>query len=232
MPYYQRRQRQEEDHRANLAEWKPRTKIGVMVKNGEITNIEQIFAYGKPIKEVEIIDALLPTLEDKVIEIASVQRMTKNNRKQKYRATVIMGDKNGHLGLGVGKDVEAKPAIQTGIRNAKQHMISIELGCGSWECNCGTRHSIPLMIRSKCGTAEIILKPAPRGVGLAASATVRSVLELAGVKDMWTFSKGRTRDKYNMALATYNALKGLNELKNLDSLKSVEQPKIVAESPQ
>jgi len=231
MAYYQHRQRQEEDHRANLAEWKPRTKIGVMVKNGEITTIEQVFAYGKPIKEVEIIDALLPTLEDKVIEIASVQRMTKNNRKQKYRATVIMGDKNGHLGIGVGKDVEAKPAIMTGIRNAKQHMISIELGCGSWECNCGTRHSIPLITRSKCGTAEIILKPAPRGVGLAASATVRSVLELAGVKDMWTFSKGRTRDKYNMALATFNALKGLNELKNLDSLKSGEQPKTVAESP-
>ena len=58
---------------------------------------------------------------------------------------------------------------------------------------------------------------------------MRSVLELAGVKDMWTFSKGRTRDKYNMALATFNALKSLNELKNLDSLKSGEQPKTVAE---
>ncbi len=219
MPYQRQRQRQEEDHRANLAEWKPRTKIGTMVKNGEITSIEQIFALGKPIKEVEIIDALLPTLEDKVIEIASVQRMTKNNRKQKYRATVIMGDKNGHIGIGVGKDVEVKPAISSGIRNAKQHMISVSLGCGSWECNCGTRHSLPLITKAKCGSAEIILKPAPRGVGLAASATVRNVLELAGVKDMWTFASGRTRDKYNMALATYEALNKLNELKNLDSIK-------------
>jgi small subunit ribosomal protein S5 len=77
-----------------------------------------------------------------------------------------------------------------------------------------------MITRSKCGSAEIILKPAPRGVGLAASATVRSVLDLAGVKDMWTFSRGRTRDRYNMALATFNALKALSELKNMESLKS------------
>ncbi len=209
----------DEDNKSNLAEWKPRTKIGQMVKNGEITSVEQIFAYGKPIKEVEIIDMLLPDLEDKVIEIASVQRMTKNNRKQKYRATVILGDRNGHIGIGVGKDVEVKPAISTGIRNAKQNMISVVLGCGSWECNCGTRHSLPLTTKAKCGSAEITLKPAPRGVGVAASATVRTVLDLAGIKDMWTFARGRTRDKYNIALAVFNALKSLNELKNSEALK-------------
>jgi small subunit ribosomal protein S5 len=190
-----------------------------MVKKGEIVTVEQIFQLGKPIKEVEIIDMLLPNLEDKVIEIASVQRMTKNNRKQKYRATVIMGDRNGHVGIGVGKDVEAKPAIQTAIRDAKQHIISVNLGCGSWECDCGTKHTTPLSTRAKCGSGDVILKPAPRGVGLAASATVRSVLELAGVKDMWTFTKGRTRDKYNMALATYDALKALNEMKNINTIK-------------
>ncbi|MDE1860906.1 MAG: 30S ribosomal protein S5 [Candidatus Micrarchaeota archaeon] len=190
-----------------------------MVKNKEITSIEQIFSTGKLIKEVEIIDALLPNLEDKVLEIASVQRMTKNNRKQKYRATVIIGDRNGHIGLGVGKDVEAKPAIQTGIRDAKKHIISINLGCGSWECNCGTRHSIPLKVQAKCGSSEVILKPAPRGVGIAASNTVKNVLELAGIKDMWTFSRGRTRDIYNVSLATYEALSQLNGMKNLEEIR-------------
>ncbi len=209
----------EEDNKPNLADWKPKTKVGEQVKKGEITNIEQIFSMGKPIKEVEIIDMLLPNLEDKVLEIASVQRMTKNNRKQKYRATVVMGDRNGHVGIGVGKDVEAKPSIQTGIRDAKLHMISVNLGCGSWECNCGTKHTTPLSTSAKCGSGTVILRPAPRGVGLAASATVRSVLELAGVKDMWTFTKGRTRDKYNMALATFDALKALNEMKNIDTVK-------------
>ncbi len=210
----------DEDERDNVTEWTPKTTIGKQVKSGQITSVEQIFESGKPIKEVQVIDMLLPNLEDKVIEIASVQRMTKNNRRQKYRATVIMGDRNGHVGIGVGKDVEAKPAIQTAIRNAKQNIISVNLGCGSWECNCGTKHTTPLSTRAKCGSAEIILRPAPRGVGLAASATVRSVLELAGVKDMWTFARGRTRDKYNMALATFNALKVLNEMKNVEMIKA------------
>ncbi|MCL4553438.1 MAG: 30S ribosomal protein S5 [Candidatus Marsarchaeota archaeon] len=202
-----------------LPPWEPKTRMGQQVKAGQITAIEQIFASGKPIKETEIVDTLIPGIEDKVLEIASVQRMTKNNRKQKYRATVVVGDRNGHIGIGVGKDVEVKPAIDTGIRDAKKHMISVYLGCGSQECNCNTQHSLPLRLSAKCGSAHIILKPAPKGVGIVASDTVRSVLELAGVKDVWTFSRGRTRDIYNMALATYLALSQLYELKNIDALR-------------
>ncbi len=202
--------------------WEPKTKIGKMVKAGEIKSIEEIFAAGKPVKEVEIIDMLLPTLEDRVLEICSVQRMTKNNRKQKFRVTVVVGDKNGHLGLGAAKDVEVRPAIDTGIREAKKNMISVKLGCGSWECGCGTPHSLPVTQTAKCGSATIILKPAPKGVGIVASKTVKSVLELAGIKDVWTFSKGRTRDIYNMATATYKALEGLAELRNSEELKATD----------
>ncbi len=201
------------------APWEPKTRVGQQVKSGTITAVEQIFATGKPIKETEIVDALLPNLEDQVLEIASVQRMTKNNRKQKYRATVVVGDRNGHIGLGVGKDVEAKPAIDTGIRDAKKHIISVNLGCGSQECNCNSPHSLPLRLSAKCGSAHVILKPAPKGVGIVASDTVRAVLELAGVKDLWTYSRGRTRDVYNMSLATYLALKELGELKNIEAMK-------------
>ncbi len=202
-----------------LGTWEPKTRIGQQVKSGQITSLEQIFATGKPIKETEVVDTLLPGMEDKVLEIASVQRMTKNNRKQKFRATVVVGDRNGHVGIGVGKDVEAKPAIDTGIRDAKKHIISVNLGCGSQECECNTPHSLPLRLSAKCGSAEVILKPAPKGVGIVASDTVRSVLELAGVKDVWTFSRGRTRDVYNMALATYLALSKLYELKNIEALQ-------------
>lgn len=206
------------DEGYDLSAWKPKTRIGELVKSGQIKTLEQIFATGKPIKETEIIDILYPNLEDKVLEIASVQRMTKNNRKQKYRATVVIGDRNGHVGIGVGKDVEVKPAIETGIRDAKKHMISVNLGCGSQECNCNTRHSLPLRLKARCGSAEIILKPAPKGVGIAAGETARTVLEFAGVKDVWTFSRGRTRDVYNMAMATYMALNQLHELKNIEAL--------------
>ncbi len=207
----------------NLGAWEPKTKIGQQVKSGQITTLEQVFVTGKPIKETEVVDMLLPGLEDKVLEIASVQRMTKNNRKMKFRTTVVVGDRNGHVGIGVGKDVEAKPAIDTGIRDAKKHMISVNLGCGSQECDCNTPHSLPLRLEAKCGSAHIILKPAPKGVGIVASDTVRSVLELAGVKDVWTFSRGRTRDVYNMALATYIALGKLYELKNIEAMQKPHQ---------
>ena len=202
--------------------WKPKTKMGTLVKSGQIKSIEEIFAMGKTIKEVGIVDALIPKLEDKVLEIASVQRMTKNNRRQKFRVTVVVGDRNGHVGIGVGKDVEVKPAIETAIRDAKKNIISIRLGCGSWECDCGTQHTLPLTETAKCGSSLVTLKPAPRGVGIVAADTMRSVLELAGVKDVWTFSRGRTRNVYNVAVATYTALKKVTEVKNMHALKALQ----------
>jgi small subunit ribosomal protein S5 len=205
-------------------EWKPKTKIGQMVQNGNIRTIEEISEMGKPIKEVEIVETLLPNLQDKVLEIISVQRMTKNNRKQKFRVTVVVGDMAGHVGIGVGKNVEVKPAIEAGIRNAKMNIIPVELGCGSWECSCGTRHTLPLTSKAKCGSSQIILKPAPRGVGIVANKTAKSVLELAGLKDVWTFSRGRTRDVYNMAIATVKGLKSVSEIKNADLLRTSTSP--------
>jgi len=212
----------EDEEKFNVEAWKPKTKMGELVKSGQIKSIEQIFESGKPIKEVEIVDALLPNLEERVLEVASVQRMTKNSRKQKYRATVIIGDKNGHIGIGVGKDVEVKPAISSAVKDAKKKIISVPFGCGSWECNCGLPHSLPIIVKGRCGTAEIILKPAPRGVGIVAGETAKQVLELTGVKDLWSFSRGRTRDIYNMALATYRALKSLSEVKSPNKLNIPE----------
>jgi small subunit ribosomal protein S5 len=145
--------------------------------------------------------------------------MTKDARKAKLRMTVVVGDRKGHVGLGVGKAAEARPAMDEAEKDAKLHIISLNLGCGSWECSCGTQHSLPITLRAKVGTAEIILKPAPRGVGVVAGETARVVLEFAGVKDVWTFARGRTRDIFNMALATYDALKSLSQMKNVDKLK-------------
>ncbi len=203
----------------SVENWQPKTKLGKMVKEGRITSIEQIFALGKPIKEIEIVDALLPKLENQVLEIASVQRMTKDTRKQKYRITVVVGDRNGHVGVGVGKGIERKPTLEAAIKDAKLHIISIKLGCGSWECNCGMPHSLPIKTHGRCGSAEVHIKPAPRGVGIVAGPIAKAVLELAGVKDVWTFARGRTRDIYNTAMATYMALKKLTEMKNPEEIK-------------
>ena len=203
----------------NIEEWTPLTELGKKVKAHEITSIEQIFHSDKRIEEREIVDALLPNLKSEVIEIMSVQRMTKNNRKAKYRVTAVVGDQNGHVGVGAGKDIEVKAAIENAISNAKRNVIPIIFGCGSWQCQCGTSHSLPFTTTGKCGSVEVILKPAPRGLGIVASDPVRKMLVLAGVKDLWSFSRGRTRAKYNTLMAVYRALTNINSMKNIETIK-------------
>ncbi len=200
-----------------MESWEPKTELGQMIKRGEITSLEQIFHLGKRVEELEIIDILLPNLKNEVIEIASVQRMTKNNRKQKFRAVAIVGDYNGHIGLGAGKDVEVKAAIDSAVTNAKKNIIPIIFGCGSWQCLCGTKHSLPVIIQGKAGSVEVIIKPAPKGLGIVTNKHVKKMLELAGLKDAWSFSRGRTRARYNTLLATFRALNSINHMKNISS---------------
>ncbi|MGC8648815.1 MAG: 30S ribosomal protein S5 [Candidatus Micrarchaeia archaeon] len=210
--------KREEEKVFNIDAWEPKTMVGKKVKSHEITSIEQIFHMGKKIEEVEIVDALLPNLKNDIVEIISVQRMTKNNRKAKFRATAIVGDYNGHVGIGSGKDIEVKAAIDSAIRNAKLNVIPIVMGCGSWQCACGTKHSLPITTKGKCGSVEVVLKPAPRGLGVVASEPVKKMLEFAGVKDLWSFSRGRTRTKYNVLFAVYRALLNIENIKNAENV--------------
>jgi small subunit ribosomal protein S5 len=203
--------------RFNIEAWEPKTALGKDVKAKRVTSIEQVFHDGRRIEEPEIIDALLPDLNSEIIEIASVQRMTKNNRKMKFRATAVVGDGHGHVGVGSGKDAEVKAAIESAIIDAKGKVIPIIMGCGSWQCLCGTKHSLPFKVTGRCGSVDVILKPAPRGLGIVASAPVKRMLELAGVKDIWSFSRGRTRARYNAVVAVYRALGSINHMKNVDS---------------
>lgn len=211
----QRDRREEERQRFNIEAWTPRTQLGKDVKEHRVTSISQIFNEGRSIQESEVIDALLPDLKNEIIEIINVQRMTKNNRKMKFRATAVVGDGHGHIGVGAGKDVEVKAAIDNAIIDAKGKVIPIILGCGSWQCGCGTKHSLPFKATGRCGSVEVILRPAPRGLGIVASGPIRKALELAGVKDIWAFSRGRTRSRYNSVMAVYRALGSINRMKNL-----------------
>lgn len=199
----------------NIDEWSPVTALGKKVKAREITSIEQIFAAGLNIEETEIVDALISEMKGDVIEINSVQRMTKNNRKQKFRATAVIGDGRGHVGVGSGKDVEVKAAMDSAIKDAKRNIMPIVFGCGSWQCGCGTQHSIPFKVQGKCGGVTVILKPAPRGTGIVASKPVSKMLQFAGVKDIWSFSRGRTRSRYNTLIAVERALRQIITAKNL-----------------
>ena len=186
--------------------WVPKTRLGRLVAEGKIRTIEEAFDSGLPIKEYQIVDALLPDLVDEVLDINMVQRMTDSGRRVKFRTTVVVGNSNGFVGLAEGKGVQVGPAIRKAIENAKLNLIKVNRGCGSWECGCGLPHTVPSKVEGRAGSLKIVLMPAPRGLGLAAGGPAKKVLEMAGYKDVWSRTEGETRTTINFALATYNAL--------------------------
>jgi len=205
----------------NLEAWEPKTQVGRMVKEGEITDIDYILDKGLPILEPEIVDALLPDITEDVIDVTLVQRMHKSGRRARFRATVVVGNKNGYVGVGMGKAKEVGPAIRKAIAQAKLSIIRVKKGCGSWECGCGRPHSIPYAVRGRCSSVKIEILPAPRGVGLVAGDVAKTVLRLAGIKDVWTKTFGDTRTTYNFAMATFDALNKLNRVRYLQKHKEI-----------
>jgi len=187
--------------------WIPKTRLGHLVYEGKIATFEEAVATRFPIKEAEIIDILLPELTDEVLDINMVQRMTDSGRRIKFRAVVAVGNGDGYVGFAEGKDVQAGPAIRKSIETAKLNLIKVERGCGSWECGCSEVHTVPYTVEGKAGSVKVVLKPAPRGLGIASGGTAKKVLELAGVKDVWTRTSGQTRSTINFAKATFEALK-------------------------
>ncbi|MCZ7385094.1 MAG: 30S ribosomal protein S5 [Candidatus Methanoperedens sp.] len=187
-------------------EWVPQTRLGKLVKEGQVTTMSEALESGLPIREYQIVDALLPEIRDEVLDINMVQRMTDSGRRVKFRATVIVGNGDGFIGIGEGKDVQVGVAIRKAIDTAKMNIINIKRGCGSWECGCGLGHTVPFEVIGKAGSVEVELKPAPRGLGLASGGTAKKVLEIAGIKDAWTKVYGETRTTINFAKATYDAL--------------------------
>ena len=193
----------------SVEEWQPRTYVGRLVKEGKITSIDEIFRRNLPILEPEIVDVLLPNLEHEVIDVSIVQKMTDAGRITRFRAVVVVGNRDGYVGLGKGKARQFRFAVEKAIRNAKLNIIPVRRGCGSWECSCGEPHTVPFTVRGKSGSVEIVLKPAPKGTGLVAGDVAKKVLALAGIRDVWSHTKGETRTSYNFARATYMALRNL-----------------------
>ncbi|HET7324624.1 MAG TPA: 30S ribosomal protein S5, partial [Halococcus sp.] len=187
-----------------------RTRLGRQVAEEEITSMEEALNSGLPFKEPEITDQLL-SIEDDVLDINMVQRMTDSGRRVKFRCVCAIGDRNGFVGYAEGRDDQVGSAIQKAIEIAKLNMVHVSRGCGSWECGCGRPHTVALRTSGKAGSVEVELRPAPRGLGLAGGPTARSVLELAGIEDIWTRSSGKTRTTVNFAKATFNALRATSE---------------------
>jgi small subunit ribosomal protein S2e len=173
--------------------------------------VEEIFLHSLPIKEAEIVDYFCKDLKDEVMKITPVQKQTAAGQRTRFKAFVVVGDGNGHIGLGVKCAKEVAGAIRGAIISAKCSLIPVRRGF--WGSKFGQPHTVPCKVTGACGSVRFRLVPAPRGTGIVAARAPKKVLTYAGIKDVYTSSKGNTKTLGNFIKATYDAL--LNTYKYL-----------------
>ena len=160
------------------------------------------------------IDASKLNLEETVVQVSRVSKVVKGGRHFSIRAIVVVGDRNGHVGYGLGKAAEYTEAIRKGVEDAKKNLIRVPLA--------GT--TIPFMVKTRFGASEVMLKPAAPGTGVIAGGAVRAVMESVGIRDILTKSLGST----NAANTVQACLQGLRELRSADE-EAALRGKTVAE---
>jgi small subunit ribosomal protein S5 len=200
--------------------WEPKTKLGREVKDRKIKNIDEILNSGRKILEPEIVDSLLNIKSD-LISIGQskgkfgggkrrawrqTQRKTQEGNVPTFSAMAVVGDGNGHVGIGFGRATETLPARDKAVRKAKLNLIKIDRACSSFDCACSDLHSIPYKIEGKAGSIRVILIPAPQGTGLVVAKELKKVLVLAGIKDLYSKTFGRRRTTFNLVKACIDAL--------------------------
>ena len=163
----------------------------------------------------QIVDASQLELEDKVVSIKRVTKVVKGGRNFRFTALVVVGDKNGHVGAGLGKATEIPEAIRKGKEDAIKKLITLPLD---------ENGSVPHDFIGKFGSATVLLKRSPSGTGVIAGGPARNVLELAGFKNIRTKSLG-SNNKQNVVLATIEGLSQLRTPEEVAKLRgiSVEQ---------
>lgn len=217
------REKDEANERA-LAAWVPKTKLGQEVRAKKIKNIDEILDSGKKILEEQIVDTLLNTTSD-LLSIGQskgkfgggkrrawrqTQRKTKEGNVATFSTLAVIGDGNGHVGIGTGRAKETLPARDKAIRQAKLGIIKVRRACSSFDCACSEPHSIPFKVDGKSGSVRITLIPAPQGTGLVVGKELRKILTLAGIKDVYSKTLGTQRTTANLVKATIDALKKTN----------------------
>jgi small subunit ribosomal protein S5 len=159
-----------------------------------------------------------PEYDQKLLDLARVTRVVKGGRRFRFRATLVIGNRKGKVGVGVAKGADVSVAIEKAFNDAKKNMINLALA----------GNTIAHDVFVKLGSAKILLKPASEGRGIIAGGAVRAVVELAGIKDIVSKSLG-TSNKLNVARATIKALAAIKKPKAKPVAKS-QEPEIKNEA--
>jgi len=154
--------------------------------------------------------------EERVLEIRRVTKVVKGGKNLSFRAVAVVGNKNGKVGVGIGNAREVPAAIRKAIADARRNLIEVPV----------TKGTIPHDIVGRQDASKVILKPAAPGTGIIASAAVRAVVELAGIKNILTKSLGST-NPLNLARATFNGLKELKSLKEYADLRDLNVGQLI-----
>jgi len=226
-PREEREERFAREEREKLDSWVPKTGLGRDVRNRKVKNIDEVLEKGMKIMEPEIVDLLIPNLRKDTLFIGQAkgkfgggkrrafrqtQKKTKEGNVLTFGVMAVVGDGNGHVGIGYGRAAETLPAKEKAIRKAKLNITKIARGCASYDCSCNEPHSIPLTTMGKCSSVSVKLMPAPQGTGLVIGDEMKKILRLAGIEDVYSRCSGKVKTTFNTAKACMEALNKLGSV--------------------